>query len=227
MPNHSPIHPHNPCRYCVPAKIWELLRRNELFGNAVEDCLKSFALSQNVETEEEIKQRDFILQTLNEMECRTPIYTTALRLMIPEVIYELLKNVWELEIAARLCIMGNVTIPPNILKRSREELNKLQPDEFAMARRMPEISSQLMAQIPRMKGVSELILYQNKNFDGTGYPANDVKMDDIPLGGRLLRVLIDMFTAELNGTQRLSALETMESQGGCCKGLAPRHGSYK
>ena len=27
-------------------------------------------------------------------------------------------------------------------------------------------------------------------------------------------VLIDMFTAELSGTQRLSALEAMESQGG-------------
>ena len=89
MPYHSPIHPHNPCRYGVPAKIWELLRRNELFGNAVEDCLKAFALSQNAETEEEIKQRDFILQTLNEMESRTPMYATALRWMIPEVIYEL------------------------------------------------------------------------------------------------------------------------------------------
>ena len=29
-----------------------------------------------------------------------------------------------------------------------------------------------------------------------------------------VRVLIDMFTAELSGTQQLSVLETMESQGG-------------
>lgn len=125
-----------------------------------------------------------------------------------------LRNVWELEIAARLCMMGNVTIPPEILKRSRLSLDSLQPEEFSMVRRMPEISSQLMGQIPRMKGVSELILYQNKNFDGTGYPPNEIKMDEIPIGGRLLRVLIDMLTAELAGTQRVTALEAMESQGG-------------
>ena len=37
-----------------------------------------------------------------------------------------------------------------------------------------------------------MIYYQNKGFDGSGFPDDWVAGKDIPLGGRLLKVLIDL-----------------------------------
>jgi response regulator RpfG family c-di-GMP phosphodiesterase len=37
--------------------------------------------------------------------------------------------------------------------------------------------------------VAEIVLYQNKNFDGSGFPFNGVVGSAIPFGARLFRVL--------------------------------------
>ena len=41
-----------------------------------------------------------------------------------------------------------------------------------MIARVPETGASLIANIPRLEAVSEIVRYQNKNFDGTGIPAD-------------------------------------------------------
>ena len=40
-----------------------------------------------------------------------------------------------------------------------------------------------------METISQAILYQNKNFDGSGFPNDSAQGDNIPLIARLLRIL--------------------------------------
>jgi len=102
-----------------------------------------------------------------------------------------LSNVWELDIAAMLSPIGLITIPPEIYGKVQEgaKLGKVDREIFERA---PEIARNLISNIPRMKNLSEMIYYQSKGFDGSGFPDDWVTGNDIPLGGRLLKILIDV-----------------------------------
>lgn len=102
-----------------------------------------------------------------------------------------LANVWELDIAAMLSPIGLITIAPEILGKIRDgdELSEVDREIYERA---PEAARNLLSNIPRMKNLSEMIYYQDKGFDGSGFPEDWVAGEDIPLGGRLLKVLIDL-----------------------------------
>ncbi len=102
-----------------------------------------------------------------------------------------LSNVWELDIAAMLSPIGLITIPPEIYAKVQNG-TKLGKVDREIYERAPEIARNLISNIPRMKNLSEMIYYQNKGFDGSGFPDDWVAGKDIPLGGRLLKVLIDV-----------------------------------
>jgi len=55
----------------------------------------------------------------------------------------------------------------------------------------PKFAYDLLINIPRLEDVATGIYYQNKNYDGTGFPIDDLKGKSIPFLGRLLRVIID------------------------------------
>ena len=120
---------------------------------------------------------------------------------------------WDLELAAMLCQVGYVTIPPPVLARFRSNL-LLRPEEKDMLARVPLTGSELLANIPRLEGVANIVLYQNKNFDGTGFPVDAVKGEEIPLGSRLLRVLTDLLTTESRSRSRDKVLAEMKTRPG-------------
>ncbi len=115
-----------------------------------------------------------------------------IKLILPKM--EITKA-WEIDLAAMLAPLGSVTIPRDlIIKQANDE--SLLANERQVLDSIPEVAHRLIQNIPRMGEVSQIILYQNKNYDGSGFPANDVKGADIPLGARLLRVLSDMVQLE-------------------------------
>jgi len=63
--------------------------------------------------------------------------------------------------------------------------------------------------IPRMGAIAKCISYQEKNFDGSGYPDDDCSGDKIPLGARLLKVIIDFDAYEIdaNSSKALAKLK--------------------
>jgi response regulator RpfG family c-di-GMP phosphodiesterase len=119
-------------------------------------------------------------------------------------------NSWELEIAAMLSAIGNVTVPPKVLEKIRLKL-ELVGAERDVFLRVPEIGANLLANIPRLESVASIVLYQSKNFDGSG---DDVVGQAIPLGARILRVLADLCQLELEGNAKGRALEKMQRQAG-------------
>lgn len=124
-----------------------------------------------------------------------------------------LKDVWELEVAAMLSYMGLVSVPPETLLKARHGL-PLTNREHEMFRRIPAVGGELLGQIPRLEIVSKILTYQNKGFDGEGFPDDEVAGEAIPLGARMLKIFCDLADLEGRGIGRTAALEQMWTREG-------------
>jgi len=97
---------------------------------------------------------------------------------------------WILGIASVLCQVGVLTLPPPLLEKARAG-GILNSAERTIYHRVPEIGSNLIRNIPRLEEVAEVVYYAQKNFNGSGFPPDDLKEGAIPLGARILRVVGD------------------------------------
>lgn len=97
---------------------------------------------------------------------------------------------WQCEIAAMLSQIGCVTVPPNTLDKMYHG-QALNAQESQMLEAHPAVGRDLVANIPRLEHVAEIIAYQQKRFDGSGIPADSVANKEIPLGARILKVALD------------------------------------
>lgn len=120
---------------------------------------------------------------------------------------------WECEVAALLSAIGFAAVPPTILQKLAEA-TPLGLAEETIVRRVPQIGHDLLAGIPRFAGVAAAVLYQRKNFDGTGFPQDDRAGEAIPMGARLLRVFVDRLELEADGVVKERALESMTARTG-------------
>lgn len=117
-------------------------------------------------------------------------------------------NSWELELAAMLSPIGYLAIPGSVLERSRAHCTLTGPEKDMLSR-VPQFGSALLANIPRLESVSRIVLYQHKNFDGSGFPNDNVAGDEIPLGARILKVLHDLLVIESARIHRFKAFDKM------------------
>jgi response regulator RpfG family c-di-GMP phosphodiesterase len=99
-------------------------------------------------------------------------------------------NAWVLGIASILSQIGILTVPEGLATKLHTG-TFLNSAERELANRIPEIGADLIRNIPRLEEVAEAVLYMNKNVNGTGYPPDAKKDQEIPLGGRVLRVVWD------------------------------------
>ncbi len=109
-----------------------------------------------------------------------------------------LDNAWEIQLAAMLAPIGNVTVPPETLVRSRSG-QPLSKAEEQMLAHLPETAARLLVNIPRLEGVARIVRYQNKAFNGSGFPRDEVAGDGIPVGARLLRIIFDLMDLQRGG----------------------------
>ena len=120
---------------------------------------------------------------------------------------------WDLEAAALLAHIGTVTVPPEIILKARVG-HTLSFPEQELLKRIPAIGGNLLSHIPRLEQVSRIISYQNKRFDGSGFPEDSVAGADIPLGARMIKVLFDLDQLESKDTSPTAALEQMRARPG-------------
>jgi hypothetical protein len=78
----------------------------------------------------------------------------------------------------------------------------------------PKVGSGLIENIPRMEEIAEMIKYQGKHFDGTGFPLESRNGNDIPVGARLLKVALDLDVLEAAGMSAKDALQTLKERNG-------------
>jgi response regulator RpfG family c-di-GMP phosphodiesterase len=101
---------------------------------------------------------------------------------------------WEIGLAALLSPIGRMTISQKLLHRSQE--GTLTKEERALLERVPEFGARLLRRIPRLEQVAEMVLYQDKGFDGSGFPYDTIQGNDIPFGARILKPLADVIRDE-------------------------------
>lgn len=120
---------------------------------------------------------------------------------------------WEFEIAALLSPLGYASLPPRLLQRISGGVD-LTSEETAVVRRVPQIGHDLLAGIPRLAGVAEIVLYQHKAFDGSGFPFDERGGEHLPAGARMLKILHDRMALETDGVVKQRAFETMRARTG-------------
>lgn len=123
------------------------------------------------------------------------------------------EQVWALEIAALLSPIGFASMPASLLQKVTSGL-ELTPAEARILQRVPEVGHDLLLGIPRLENVALAVRFQNKAFDGSGFPAVTCAGESIPLGARLLKILSDRLTLEAEGIVKQRALETMRRRTG-------------
>lgn len=119
---------------------------------------------------------------------------------------------WEIERALDLFNLG-MALLPSWLQTSLNKGNAALHADSPILQKQHIVAAGLLKDIPRFAGVARIIALQAKNYDGTGEPANDpVSGKDIPLGARLLHILIDLDKAQVEKAQGRLALERMAAQ---------------
>lgn len=113
---------------------------------------------------------------------------------------------WEIERALDLFNLGIAVLPEwtqAVFKK--EGLRALQGSQLT---RQHLLAASLLENIPRFEGVARIIRLQERNFDGSGGPTEDpCRGQDIPLGARLLHILLDLdrSTVGKDGAHRVIA----------------------
>ena len=100
-------------------------------------------------------------------------------------------NAWELDLAAMLSPIGQITVPAEVTAKVQAGKAPTKV-EWEILNSVPAVGSKLIDNIPRLQGVSRIVYFQDKGFDGSGLPNDWVVGKDLPLGARILKVLIDL-----------------------------------
>jgi HD-GYP domain-containing protein (c-di-GMP phosphodiesterase class II) len=120
-----------------------------------------------------------------------------------------MSQVWQLEIAAMVCQLGAVTIPAGVFER-RARNDSLTATEREMFDRVPVVSEGLIAHIPRLDEVREIVRYSRASFDATGpLPLTGAR---IPLGARILCAAFDFEERQAAGDSAKTALDALRSR---------------
>ncbi|MDP2877140.1 MAG: response regulator [Holophaga sp.] len=120
-------------------------------------------------------------------------------------------NAWMMEVAAILAHIGIHTLPPTVLAKMQSGAF-LSGVEREMCHSIPETGANLIRCIPRLDDVASIVYYAQKNFNGTGFPLDDVKGDLIPEGARILRVASDFVTLMVQKGSSGAAIQDMATR---------------
>jgi len=120
---------------------------------------------------------------------------------------------WMVEIAAMLSQLGCVAVPAEILEKiyRGEPLSPSEAEAFASH---PGLARELIQNIPRLERVAEIVAYQEKRFDGGGFPEDGPAAEAIPLGSRILKLALDFDTLTAAGNPPEMALAQLNDRDG-------------
>ena len=185
--------------------------------NVLEAALKQYRL---IRAEKEIMEKTLsgtisilveILNIINEealgRSARIKRYVRDMAIHLGET------DVWLYETGALLSQIGCITLPPKILKKIRTG-ERLEGEELALYYKHPVIASDLLSKIPRMEKIAQMIAYQEKHYDGSGVPEDSIRGDKIPLGARILKIVLDFDLLINRGYSRRDSIYKMAERKG-------------
>lgn len=117
-----------------------------------------------------------------------------------------------LRIAALLHDIGKIGIDSAILNKP----GRLEPDEYVMIQRHPDIAANILSSLDFLKDVVPFVQYHHERWDGGGYPTG-ITGEQIPLGARIISVAdaFDAMTSERPYRPALDYAQAIEELRAC------------
>jgi response regulator RpfG family c-di-GMP phosphodiesterase len=124
-------------------------------------------------------------------------------------------NVWQIEIAAMLSQIGCITVPEEtLLKISHGAL--LTEKELHLYHQHPQVGHDLIARIPRLEAVAQIIAAQNRRITDDPKASSPLDPTDTPtVGARILKVVLDFDKLLETGSLPYAALRDLAGRAGC------------
>ena len=122
-----------------------------------------------------------------------------------------LPDTWQLEVAAVVSQLGFVVLPAEIADKlyRGDELNRA---EREIARQLPRVGASLVAEIPRLEAVCEMVLGIDREWSGDPLPhTSNGRMSTI-VGGQLLRLAQEFDVLQTEGLVVKEAVEELRGQ---------------
>lgn len=127
------------------------------------------------------------------------------RLAVPES--------WQIDVAAMLCQLGGVALPAETATRLYGG-ERLTDEDTQMVARMPAVTEQLLAQIPRLNDVVAILAAMDQSFVALGPEATDAQELLCHRGGELLKAARDFDALEVQGNPPSRAVDIMRARSG-------------
>lgn len=120
---------------------------------------------------------------------------------------------WKIEMAMLLGPIGRAALPGEICAKLNDgtPLSKNETDVYHAS---VEVAHKLIQHIPRLEDIAEAVRHQFKNFDGGGWPANDMRGSEIPELSRISRILSGAFDRQQQFQDVSDAMDDMRGQAG-------------
>ena len=125
-----------------------------------------------------------------------------------------LDEAWEFEVAARFSQIGRLALPEPMREAAASDTALSEHDERQLASH-PLIARDLLADVPRLEAVREMIARQNEPFTVADLPLGSRgARDRTSVGGQLLRVASDFDALAVRGIPPADAVATLAARRG-------------
>lgn len=116
-----------------------------------------------------------------------------------------------LEISSRLCDIGLVSVPRELIRKWQETPKLLTPEERALVELHPTLGQELVAFVADLEAVGTTIRGHHERYDGEGYP-DKLSGEQIPWLARLLAVAVAYADNPANEAVALETIKTGSGQ---------------
>jgi CheY-like chemotaxis protein len=122
-----------------------------------------------------------------------------------------LEDAWQIEMAAMLSQLGGIILPQETVEKLYRS-DPLSAQETAMVERVPAVTEQLLANIPRLEVVRAMLGLQGKPFGAIRVPASEPARAHSVRGAQLLTVAADYDALTLRGMAPTLIIETLKGR---------------
>jgi hypothetical protein len=120
-------------------------------------------------------------------------------------------DAWLIEIAAMLSQVASPALGTDREKRSGQMLTQT---ETSTVDRLAKIAEDVIVNIPRMGEIRAMLESRDLHYDGSAGRHDAPRELAIPLGGRILKIALDLDTLEVGGASRPEAVELLRGRDG-------------
>ncbi|WP_309671821.1 HD domain-containing phosphohydrolase [Gemmatimonas sp.] len=120
---------------------------------------------------------------------------------------------WTVEVAALLSDLGAITLPSAVLTKLHAGA-MLTLGERQQIDRLPVVAANLVAAIPRLEPVRDILRFQRTHYDGSHSPERGIAGARIPVGARILHLANDYDALESRDVSLNARFRALRASGG-------------